>query len=137
MRIGELATVTGLSPKTIRYYEGIGLLPDPGRRPNGYRLYDDGSADRLRFIRDAQSSGLSLAEIGMVLDMKDHGESTCGHVITLLEEHIVAVDRQIDELTRARQRLLEMTRRAHRLDPVACQDPNRCQTITPQERRTK
>jgi DNA-binding transcriptional MerR regulator len=136
MRIGDLAAATGLTPKTIRYYEAIGLVPDPGRRPNGYRQYEGPSVDRLRFIRDAQASGLSLAEIGMVLDMKDHGESTCGHVITMLEEHIASMDRQIDELTRSRKRLQEMTRRARSLDPVECQDPNRCQTIAPDERKT-
>jgi DNA-binding transcriptional MerR regulator len=135
MTIGELASATAVRPKTIRYYESIGLLPDPGRRPNGYRTYDHGSVDRLRFIRDAQSSGLSLAEIGMILDMKDHGESTCGHVIHLLEEHIVSVDRQIEELNRARASLVTMTQRARSLDPVGCQDPNRCQTITPSERK--
>jgi DNA-binding transcriptional MerR regulator len=134
MKIGELAATTGLTTKTIRYYEGIGLLPDPDRLPNGYRRYEGGSVDRIRFIRDAQTSGLSLGEIGMVLDMKDQGEKTCGHIIFLLEEHLVAVDRQIEELNRARARIEEMTERARRLDPTNCRDPNRCQTITISEK---
>jgi copper ion binding protein len=130
MRIGELATATGMSTKAIRYYEGIGLLPDPTREANGYRVYDPGSVDRIRFIKDAQTSGLSLAEVGMILDMKDQGESTCGHVIWLLDEHLASVDRQIEELTRTRARLEEMTARARSLDPADCRDPNRCQAIS-------
>ncbi len=50
MRIGELAGRLDLNPKTIRYYEEIGLLPTPQRTPAGYRLYDAADLERLRFI---------------------------------------------------------------------------------------
>lgn len=129
MKIGEVARATGLTTKTLRYYESIELLPEPTRSPNGYRRYNTDTVDRVRFIRDAQASGLTLAEIGMILDMKDSGESTCGHVIFLLEEHLVDVERQIEDLKRAKARLEEMTDRARRLDPSGCRDPNRCHTI--------
>src|SRR5690606_25690548 len=132
MKIGELAKATGLNTRTVRYYENIGLLPEPERLANGYRRYGDQTAERLKFIRDAQASGLSLAEIGMILDMKDEGESTCGHVIWLLEGHLEDVDRQIEDLKRTRSRLEEMTERARRLDPSECRDPNRCHTINPE-----
>ncbi len=101
MRIGQLAQRAGVSTKTIRYYEDIGVLPEPERAANGYRDYDEKSIDRLSFIKDAQASGLSLVEIETVLELREAGESSCHHTIAILKA----------------------------LDPSDCQDPNRCQTI--------
>jgi len=131
MRIGELADRTGLTTKTIRYYEDIGILPEPERMANGYRTYSPTSVERLSFVKDAQAAGLSLAEIGMVLDMRDHGESTCDHVVTLLETRLEDIDRQMEDLQRAWTKLTALTHRAKALDPTTCRDPNRCQTIVP------
>lgn len=121
--------MTGVPTKTIRYYEDIGLVPPPPRAPNGYREYDMQVADRLTFIKDAQAARLSLAEIRSILDMRDHGESTCHHVIDLLERHLDDIDRQLRTLRHTRRQLTELTARARRLDPAECTDPNRCQTI--------
>jgi MerR family transcriptional regulator, copper efflux regulator len=129
MKIGQLAERTGLSTKTIRYYEDIGVLPEPDRAPNGYRSYQPAVAERIAFIQDAQSAGLSLLEIQMILDLRDSGEATCGHVIDSLESRLTEVDRQMEELQRTRSRLTEIIDRARSLDPMDCIDPNRCQTI--------
>ncbi len=130
MKIGELASRSGVSAQTIRYYENIGVLPEAVRLSNGYRNYDDSAVKRLAFIRDSQTSGLSLAEIQMVLEMKDAGESTCGHVIGMLEGHLSEVDRQIGDLERTRERLEQMVSKAREMDPSNCTDPDRCQTIS-------
>ena len=66
-RIGELARWAGINPRTLRYYERIGLLAPSGRTDAGYRLYTEQDARRLAFIRRAQALGLSLAEISRVL----------------------------------------------------------------------
>lgn len=129
MQIGELARRVDVSTKTIRYYEDIGVLPQPERAPNGYRDYGEDAVDRLRFIRDAQATGLTLTEIASILDMRNHGIGTCHHVVDLLERHLRDLDRHIDELHRTRGQLATMTDRAKRLDPADCTDPNRCQTI--------
>ncbi len=129
MRIGELGSMAGVSVKTIRYYEEIGLLPAPERTESGYRSYGPESADRLRFIKDSQATGLSLTEIVSILDLRDHGEQKCGHVVELLEHHIGDIESQIGQLRRTKRLLGEMTRRARSLDPSECSDPNRCQTI--------
>lgn len=129
MKIGQLARTTGVSTKAIRYYEQIGVLPEPERAENGYRTYDPTTADRISFIQDAQSAGLSLLEIQMILDLRDAGESTCGHVIASLEMHLAEVDRQMAELTRTRRRLAELVEQATSMDPADCTDPIRCQTI--------
>lgn len=130
MKIGELAKKTGLTTQSIRYYENIGLLPEPRRRENGYREYDHTTADRISFVRDAQASGLSLTEIHLILELRDQGEPTCGHVVFLLEQHVDEVENQITELQRTRERLEQMIERAQKLDPSECQDSVRCQTIS-------
>ncbi len=129
MKIGQLAERTGVSTKAIRYYEDIGVLPEPERAANGYRTYDVTSAERISFIQDAQSAGLSLNEIQMILELRDGGESTCHHVIEAMKRHLEDVDAQMEDLKRTRRRLGEIIERAAALNPADCNDPNRCQTI--------
>ncbi len=129
MRIGELARRTRVPTKTIRYYEEIGVLPEPQRTANGYRDYAEDAVDRLAFVRDAQAMGLTLAEIAFILDLRSQGEATCHHVIDLLEHHLAALDRHIQTLRRTRKRLLALTETARSLDPAECRDPYRCQTV--------
>jgi DNA-binding transcriptional MerR regulator len=130
VRIGELARHTGVRTKTLRFYEESGVLPVPDRDANGYRNYNSEFVDRINFVKDAQSAGLTLKEIAKILDLRDRGESTCHHTMDLLEAHLVDLDRQIVELERTRAQLKAMTRRAAQLDPAECVDPNRCQTIS-------
>jgi len=129
MRIGELAERADVGTKTIRYYEDIGLLPEPERSPNGYRDYAEDTVQRVRFIRDAQATGLTLTEIASIVTLREHGEGTCRHVIDLLERHLDDLDRHIENLNVTRNRLVSLTRRAKDLDPEDCTDPNRCQII--------
>lgn len=130
MRIGELAELGGVSTKTVRYYESIGLLVEPGRTASGYRNYDPGAVERLRFVREAQASGLTLTEIASVLELKDAGATSCEHTRALLQRHLEELDAQIERLQAARSSLAELADRAGFLDPSSCTDPNRCQVIT-------
>jgi DNA-binding transcriptional MerR regulator len=75
MRIGEAADRVGVNPETIRFYESIGVLPEPPRTPTGYRGYDDEHVERLHFIRSAQRRGLKLEDIAEVLAFRDRGEN--------------------------------------------------------------
>jgi len=129
MRIGELADQAGLTSKTIRYYESIGLMSEPYRHANGYRDYDGEAVDQLRFIRDSQAAGLTLAEVSEIVGMKAAGESTCGHTRSLLARHVAEVDAQIERLLATRAELTAMAERADALDPASCTDPARCQVI--------
>jgi MerR family copper efflux transcriptional regulator len=129
MKIGELAERSGVTTKTIRYYESIDLLAEPERTSSGYREYGEEAAERLRFIRDAQSSGLSLSEIQSVLELKDAGARSCDHTAALLERHLEEIDDQIARLQVARAELVELADRSRGLDPAACTDPHRCQVI--------
>lgn len=100
LTIGRFARRAGLNPKTIRYYEEIGLLPPPQRNELGYRLYSDEDLPRLRFVQRAKMLGLSLAEIKQLVDYADQG--CCGslqeHLLVLVEEKLVEVDRRLAEL---------------------------------------
>jgi DNA-binding transcriptional MerR regulator len=130
MKIGELGGRCGVSAKTIRYYESIGLLDEPQRTATGYREYDDFAVERLRFIRDAQSTGLSLAEIASVLELKSAGERSCAHTMALIDAHLASIDSQLEQLIAARAELSVLAKRARGLNPSDCTDPNRCQVIT-------
>jgi DNA-binding transcriptional MerR regulator len=69
LRIQEVAAETGLTPRSIRYYEEFGLLQPAARSPGDYRLYDPSDVERLRFIRGLRDdAGFSLAEIGLLLE---------------------------------------------------------------------
>jgi MerR family transcriptional regulator, copper efflux regulator len=131
MRIGELAAVSGVPAKTIRYYEDIGVLDPPARTPSGYRDYTPDATDRLAFIRSAQAVGLTLGEIRGILALRDRGTSPCGHVLDLITARAADLDRRISELQRLRTELGRLVARAERLDPADC-DPRRvCHLIGP------
>lgn len=129
MKIGELAYRTGLTTKTIRYYEDIELIPEPARSENNYRDYPESAVERLKFIRDSQATGLTLTEIASILELRQEGDGTCEHVAELLDRHLEQLDRHIAELREARTQLAAMADRAKALDPENCTDPIRCQTI--------
>lgn len=124
MRIGELATLAGIPAKTIRYYEGIGLLDPPARTPAGYRDYEPDVCDRIGFIRAAQAAGLTLGEIRGIVALRDRGETPCSHVLGLLTARHAEIDQRIAELRAVSAELDRLATRARRLDPANC-DPRR------------
>lgn len=112
MRIGELAHRAGVSPKAIRYYEDLGLLPAPRRTESGYRHYTEDDAVRLDFIAKAKRLGLSLDEIAGVLAVCEEGQPPCSHVIALLDGRIAEVDRAVEELKAFRGELARVREEA-------------------------
>lgn len=129
MRIGDLALATGVSPQTIRFYERRGLLPSPARELNGYRHYDDAIAGRLRFIRAAQTAGLTLAEIGSVTDLRQAGEAPCAHVFSLLRDKLEAVQARQRELAVLEGEVQQLISASNNLDPADCSPGSVCQLI--------
>lgn len=131
MKIGEFAAQAGVTAKTLRYYERIGLLPEPSRSASGYRDYESETFDRLGFIRAAAAVGLSLGEIRQVVAFRDRGQAPCNHVDALLRRRATEVDERIEELQRLRRDLRALTKRARRLDPAECDPRGVCHLITP------
>lgn len=96
--IGQLAAELGLNPRTLRYYEDLGLLPAPARTLSGYRVYGEETAHRLAFIIKAKSLGLTLGEIRQILALRDSGKLPCPSVQQILQEHIEGIDYQMAQL---------------------------------------
>lgn len=105
MKIGDLAGRVGVSAKTVRYYESLGLLAAPTRTAAGYRLYGPVDVERLRFVVGAKALGLSLAEIQEIVAVWQGGERPCGHVAQLLAQKLGDLDRRIADMTRLRNDL--------------------------------
>ncbi|HEX2041772.1 MAG TPA: heavy metal-responsive transcriptional regulator [Acidimicrobiales bacterium] len=108
MRIGELAEQTGVNPKTVRYYESIGLLPQPERLRSGYRDYGEEDLERLRFVRTAQRLGLSLSEISEILSFRERGERPCEYVLHVLDRRLADLDRRLAEMAELRDELVDL-----------------------------
>lgn len=104
-QIGELSAISEVSTQTIRYYERAGVLPEPERAPNGYRIYDQDDVDRLRFVRSARALDFSLDDIQEILELRDQGTAPCTYVMGLMEEQVSAIDDRIRELERLRAEL--------------------------------
>ena len=116
MRIGELATASGLTRDALRYYERQGLLPRSRRTDGGFRLYDGSAVDRIRFIKQAQAHGLSLREIrDLVSHQSDAGRTRCRHVRNLLAHKLEQLETrraELDAFCRTLQQYLAMCDRA-------------------------
>lgn len=130
MKIGEVAQRVGLATSAIRFYEDRGLIPEPERTESGYRDYDPGVVERIRFIRAGQAVGLTLRELSQVLQIRDVGESPCQHVTELLDARIGDVDRRIQELRSLRRDLTALRENASDLDPAECPPESVCRIIT-------
>ena len=95
MKILEFAQLTGLSPKTIRYYESIGIQSAPRRAPNGYREYSEQDLERARFVAGIRSLDLSLDEIAEILAMRDRREAPCRTLLDLIEQKADQIEERI------------------------------------------
>ncbi|MFQ5946524.1 MAG: heavy metal-responsive transcriptional regulator [Anaerolineae bacterium] len=110
--IGKVAKQTGLNPRTIRYYESLGLLPPPSRSESRYRLYTPQTVELLRFIKKAKTLGFSLTEIREIIALRQRGDLPCPHVHTLLSERVKTLSRQIEDLSLLRDELKGLARKS-------------------------
>ena len=108
MKIGEIAKATGLTTKTIRYYELNRLLEEPERTESGYRIYGQEDVERLEFIKKAKGLGLSLEEIRDILLLYEQRQSPCVHVLALLDRKLEQVDDMISKLDEFRRELFRL-----------------------------
>ncbi|MEM6992971.1 MAG: Cu(I)-responsive transcriptional regulator [Myxococcota bacterium] len=118
--IGELARRTGVSAKTIRYYEDSGLLEAPQRGRNGYRLYDEQAVHVLRFVKRARDLGFSVADVSDLLALWSDDSRESAAVKQLATRHLAEVDRKIAELQGLRDTLGELVARCHGDDRPDC-----------------
>lgn len=100
MQIQTVSKQSGISAQTIRYYESLGVLPKPKRKPNGYRMYSEEDVERVRFVSGARRLGLSIDDIREILDLRDTGEAPCSTVLALLKHKADEIQQRIAELQR-------------------------------------
>ncbi len=105
LTIGELGKATGTKVETVRYYERIGLLPQPSRTAANYRAYGDTELGRLSFIRRARDLGFSLDQVRALLKLSDDRSQDCASVDRIAGEHLRTVDRKLADLAALRREL--------------------------------
>ncbi|MFH5183529.1 MerR family transcriptional regulator [Paenibacillus sp. TAB 01] len=108
MRIGELARRAGVTQRTIRHYESIGLMPPGEREGNGQHYYTEASLEQLRKINQLKKLGLSLDEMREVVQLyfiDPSGVQSKRRALAILRQHLVETDRKLSELEQFRGEL--------------------------------
>jgi MerR family transcriptional regulator, copper efflux regulator len=113
MNIGTVAEASGVPPKSIRYYESIGLIDAAQRRSNGYRNYSPLDMQTLAFIKRARGLGFSVEEVRQLLDLWRNKGRKSDTVRKLALQHVDALDRKIGELRAMRKAISDLIRRCH------------------------
>ena len=108
LTIGTLSKKTGTKVQTIRYYEQIGLMPEPGRSEGGQRRYDNAQLDRLSFIRHSRQLGFSLDAIRELLDLSDHPNRPCDEADAIARRQLKQVEQRMARLKALRTELKRM-----------------------------
>ena len=106
--IGDIAKKFGLNPRTIRYYEAIGILPKPIRSESGYRVYSEETIERLEFILKAKTLGLKLDEIREILLLHEKGEVPCECTKEFIRNKVSEIDEKITSLTELKTKLQKL-----------------------------
>lgn len=104
MNIGEVARASGLPPKTIRYYEDIGLIA-PHRGDNGYRAFSDNDLHVLAFIARARGLGFAIQDVRALLSLWHDNGRASADVKRVAQEHLTAIDAKMHELAQMRSTL--------------------------------
>jgi MerR family transcriptional regulator, mercuric resistance operon regulatory protein len=120
MQRSELARQAGCNLETIRYYEKIGLLPEPPRTGGGYRAYDQSHRQRLQFILRARELGFSIEEIRGLLGLVDGGDYTCGEIREITLHHLADVKAKIADLRRLERTLTRISSQCHGENKPEC-----------------
>lgn len=120
MNIGTAAARSGVPAKTIRYYEGIGLINKVGRTAGGYRDYSDTEVETLKFIQRARSLGFSVKDVADLLALWQDRDRASSEVKRIAEGHVEAIGRKIAELEEIRRTLETLIHRCHGDDRPDC-----------------
>ena len=111
--IGQASDGSGVTPKMIRHYESLGLLPEAKRTAAGYRIYDQKDLHTLRFIRRARDLGFSIKEIEHLLGLWQDRRRASADVRRIAREHVAALDTKIAELQQMRRTLERLVDHCH------------------------
>ena len=115
-QIGELANLVSVSPRTIRYYEEIGLLNSVRRVEGGKRIYTDKDVQRLRFIIRLKHLGLTLSEMNELEDIYQihrTNKKVLPRLLELLDTHVLKIDERINQLVKLKADVLEYKKKIY------------------------
>ncbi len=112
MNIGEVADRSGIAPKTIRYYEDIGLVR-PQRSENGYRAFREKDLHKLAFLGRARALGFSIEDCRTLLDLYEDETRESAQVKAIAEEHLTEIDNKIAQLRAMRKTLSHLVDACH------------------------
>ncbi len=118
--IGEMSRLTNVNIETVRYYERIGIMPEPDRTSGGNRQYNYEQLKRLSFVRRCRDLGFNLGEIRALLEMVDRDDFTCGEVHAATISHLANVEKKVADLKRLRRSLKEMASECSKGDVPDC-----------------
>ena len=118
--IGALSKRAEVNIETIRYYERIGVMPQPPRTAGGQRVYDSRHLKRLAFVRRSRELGFSLDEIRALLRLVDGGDYTCGEVHEMTLAHIADIRHKLADLRRMARVLKAMAAKCEGGDVPDC-----------------
>jgi DNA-binding transcriptional MerR regulator len=108
LKIGQLASLSGVSPDTLRHYDRLGLLPRTTRTAAGYRVFPAATVERVRLVRDAVRVGFSLRQLSTFLRVRQAGGAPCHDVRDAAVRILESVETQIADLTSTRDAMREM-----------------------------
>lgn len=114
VRIGTLATQTGCSVPTIRYYEEIGLIPRARRRSSGHRVYDPSAAQLIGFIRRCREFGFTIEQVRSLASLSRDSRRDCAEARDIAQEHLKNVRKKILELTALERTLAQFVETCNR-----------------------
>jgi protein-tyrosine-phosphatase len=117
MNISDFARRVGISPSGVRWYESVGILPQPARRDNGYREYSDGDISRLTLILALRRLGLAPAEAGRLVERCLEGDSADPALAATLEQQRRRIAQQREGLERLELELVDLERTIEAADP--------------------
>jgi MerR family mercuric resistance operon transcriptional regulator len=120
LKRSDLARLTGCNLETIRYYESVGLMPDPPRSPAGHRRYGRPHVERLSFVMRARDLGFTMEEIRGLLALVDRGRHTCAEVERMGRHHLGVVRAKIRDLQEIETILAETIARCTGSDTPDC-----------------
>ncbi len=118
LTIGQLARRAGVGVETVRFYEREGLIPEPPRRPSGYRDYPLESVARIVFIRRAKELGFTLREIHELLELRVTPRRSCAHVKRSADAKIADIEGKIAALRRMRSALNDLVKACEKRAPT-------------------
>ncbi|MHA6287142.1 MerR family transcriptional regulator [Maricaulis sp. CAU 1757] len=122
--IGQAAERSGVKVTTIRYYESVGLMPEPKRVESGRRVYDQASVDLLGFIRHARDLGFSVEAIRDLIALQENPGTDCTRADELARHHLAATQKRIEQLRILERELKRM------IDGCAGGQVGSCEIVT-------